>query len=161
MERGNLATKNQQTLWLNKGTGKFEKRLTHNVVSQELGRIGLGAETLDYNQDGKLDLVFANDRGKWHLFKNTLQNGNNFINVQVKNSPNSASPIGALVTVSGCQKSQVRRVGSSSAPYSQSSDTLVHFGLGDCQQVDHVEVSWSTGESYTTDQVNINSVHKL
>jgi hypothetical protein len=38
--------------------------LGHNVISSELGCVGLGAKTFDYNQDGKLDLVFANDRGK-------------------------------------------------------------------------------------------------
>ena len=161
VERGSLATKNQQTLWLNKGTGKFEKRLTHNVISQELGGIGLGAESLDYNQDGKLDLVFANDRGKWHLFKNTLVNGNNYIEVQVPSSPSGASPIGALVTVSACQKTQVKRVGSSSAPYSQSRDTLMHFGLGDCQSVENIQIKWPTTELYSTDSANINSVHML
>lgn len=30
----------------------------------ELGAIGLGIETVDYNQDGKLDLLLGNERGR-------------------------------------------------------------------------------------------------
>lgn len=69
VERGNPSKQNIQTLWLNQGINGFEKVSGHGVVSSELGGVGLGAETFDYNQDGKLDLVFANERGKWHLFK--------------------------------------------------------------------------------------------
>lgn len=165
VERGDPSTQNLQTLWLNKGEGKFEKTLSHNVISSELGGVGLGAETLDYNQDGKLDLVFANERGKWHLFKNSSNSNNtaqnNFITVNVPISPKHASPIGALVKVSACQTSQIRRVGSSSAPYSQSRDTMMHFGLGDCQKIESVEVQWPTGEQYKTDSIKLNSVHNL
>ena len=159
VERGNLSTANQQTLWLNQGDGAFEKNLSHDVISSELGGIGLGAEAFDYNQDGKLDLIFANDRGKWHLFKNTLKNNNNYINVQVKDSPKGASPIGALVTVSGCETHQVKRVGSSSAPYSQSKDTLIHFGLGDCKKIDGIAIKWPNGEKSFSENVELNSIY--
>jgi hypothetical protein len=161
VERGNPAKQNMQTLWLNQGVDGFEKMSGHNVISSELGGVGLGAETFDYNQDGKLDLVFASERGKWHLFKNTLNNNANYIEVDVKNSPEGASPIGAVVKVTACKKSQVRRVGSSSAPYSQSRDTLLHFGLGDCQRIDSVEVQWPTGEKDTTDKAEVNNVYRF
>ncbi|MCI2285165.1 ASPIC/UnbV domain-containing protein [Colwellia sp. MSW7] len=60
-----------------------------------------------------------------------------------------------------CQKSQIRRVGSSSAPYSQSRDTLIHFGLGTCQNIDRIEIQWPTGEKYVSDEIEINSILKL
>lgn len=161
VERGDPSLKNQQTLWLNQGADGFEKMSGHNVISSELGGVGLGAETFDYNQDGKLDLVFASERGKWHLFKNTLNNKANYITVDVENSPEGASPIGAVVKVTACKQSQVRRVGSSSAPYSQSRDTMIHFGLGDCQRIDSVTIQWPNGEKHISDKTEINSVNRF
>ncbi|MDO6444155.1 CRTAC1 family protein [Colwellia sp. 1_MG-2023] len=156
VDRGNLSKSVQQTLWLNQGNGKFEKNVTHDIYSNDLGAIGLGAESLDYNQDGKLDLIFANDRGNWHLYKNTLASKHNYINIAVKNSVNASSPIGAIVKITACDKSQIRRVGSSSAAYSQSSDTVIHFGLGQCKNIERVEVRWPNGETYNNQDVKIN-----
>lgn len=93
--------------------------------------------------------------------KNNLNNNANYIEVDVKNSPEGASPIGAVVKVTACKKSQVRRVGSSSAPYSQSRDTMIHFGLGNCQRIDSVKIQWPTGEEQLTDKAKINQVYRF
>ncbi|MBU2924277.1 CRTAC1 family protein [Colwellia sp. 1_MG-2023] len=161
VKRGNLATENQQTLWLNQDGTSFKKSLSHNIISPELGAIGLGAETFDYNQDGKLDIIFANDRGKWHLFKNSWENDNNYLEIEVKNSANGVSPIGATIAIEACYKSQVRRLGSSSALYSQSRDNIIHFGLGDCDTVKSLKVNWPNGESFSTDTIKANQVYKV
>lgn len=159
VDRGNLSKSIKQTLWLNQGNGKFEKSLAHDIYSNDLGAIGLGAESLDYNQDGKLDLIFANDRGNWHLYKNTLESKHNFINILVKKSLNGVSPIGAIIEVTACNKSQTRRVGSSSAAYSQSKDNFIHFGIGQCEKIESVSARWSSGETFKNDNIKINSLY--
>ncbi|MGJ8693980.1 MAG: CRTAC1 family protein [Thalassotalea sp.] len=164
VQRGNLATTNKQLLLLNQGNGQFKTVEQHQVISQELGATGIAAETFDYNKDGKLDLIYANERGGWHLFKNTLaaSKDNNFIKINVGSSPaKQVSALGAVVTVQACQQTYKTRVGSSAAKYSQSFDNQIHVGLGSCKTIKQVNVRWSSGESSTNNNVGINKITKI
>ena len=149
LRRGNLISENESLIFLNQGAAGFKKLNGHNIISPELGAIGMAIETLDYNKDGKVDVVIGNERGKWHLFKNTLQEAdNNFLVVEVGNSPSGkATALGALVTVNGCSGKQIKRVGSTAAAYSLSLNSFMHFGLGDCQEPLKVQVTWTNGET--------------
>ena len=161
VRHGDLSTSNKQLLFLNSGKGKFVKEANHGVISQELAAIGLGAETFDYNLDGKLDLIYANERGKWHLYKNnlTLTDKTNFINLNIGHAPkNKTSAVGAVVKVKACGETHVARVGSSSSPYSQSLNNIVHIGLGSCTVTESVSVTWSNKEIKTLTKVAINKL---
>ncbi len=150
LRRGNLATENKQLLFMNQGDNTFLQNDKHSIVSEELGAIGMAAEFFDYNIDGKVDLIYANERGKWHLFKNnlTLSKNTNYVNIHVGRSPkNNTASIGALVTVSACEQSHISRIGNSSSAYSQSLNNLVHIGLGACDTVDDITVRWSNRET--------------
>ncbi|XMO85880.1 CRTAC1 family protein [Algibacter sp. AS12] len=148
--RGNLVNENQTILFLNKGGYQFERLKGHNMISTELGAIGMAVESLDYNNDGNVDVVLGNERGKWHLFKNefNIAKKNNFIVVEVGNSPSKkATALGAIVTVKSGKNIQQRRVGSTGAQYSLSFNDLVHFGLGSSNQPVKVKVTWTNGET--------------
>jgi hypothetical protein len=149
IKRGDLIHKNESLIYLNKGVSGFELLKDHNIISSELGAIGMAVETFDYNQDGKVDVVIGNERGKWHLFKNELDNAskNNFITIEVGNSMSGkATALGALVEIQSCGKKQMKRVGSTGAAYSLSFNDLVHFGLGSCDKNIKVKVTWTNGE---------------
>ncbi|MBR9912738.1 MAG: CRTAC1 family protein [Gammaproteobacteria bacterium] len=150
MRRGNLVTPNRSRVYLNQGDGKFKELPMHGVVSTELGAIGMGVETLDYNRDGKVDILLGNERGKWHLFKNTIPAGKHAqqLVIEVGSSETAAAPaLGAVVAVQGCGKNQVKRVGTTGAAYSLSYNSFLHFGLGDCVAPVKVKVTWSNGET--------------
>ncbi len=135
IKRGDLIHVNKSFVYLNKGDSGFELLEGHNIVSSELGAIGMAVETIDYNNDGKVDVIIGNERGKWHLFKNELSdaNSNNYITIQVGNSKSGkATALGALVEIKTCGNSQKQRIGSTGAAYSLSFNNYVHFGLGDC-----------------------------
>ncbi|MFD0835926.1 CRTAC1 family protein [Mariniflexile aquimaris] len=149
IKRGDLIHKNESLIYLNKGVSGFELLKDHNIISTELGAIGMAVETLDYNLDGKVDVVIGNERGKWHLFKNELDNAskNNFITIEVGNSmSDKATALGALVEIQSCGNKQIKRVGSTGAAYSLSFNDLVHFGLGTCDKNIKVKVTWTNGE---------------
>jgi len=147
VKRGDPTKENHNALYLNQGDSTFKEEKNHGAITTELGSIGFNAETFDYNQDGLIDLITSNERGKWHLFKNTADfNEAKFVNIQVGSSPKTnASAIGALVKLEACDHTQTRRVGSSSSPYSQSFNTDIHFGLGECSEDLTVTVQWSDG----------------
>jgi hypothetical protein len=149
IKRGNLIHANESIIFLNNGNSTFQKLESHQIISTELGAIGMAVEVLDYNNDGKIDVVIGNERGKWHLFKNefTSAKKNNYVVVEVSNSiKENASPLGAIVTLKSCSGNQVQRVGETASQYSQGFTTFMHFGLGDCSKSLKVKVTYSNGE---------------
>ncbi|MBJ2173586.1 CRTAC1 family protein [Aureibaculum sp. A20] len=159
VKRGDLIHANASIIYLNSKDSGFKKLEKHNVISPELGAIGMAVETFDYNQDGKVDVVLGNERGKWHLFKNELSaaKDNNYITVEVGNSKTEkASALGALVEIESCGNHQIQRVGSTGASYSLSHNNFVNFGLSKCKTI-KVKVTWTNGE---TENKTISTVNK-
>lgn len=161
IRRGDLIHFNESILYLNKGESGFETLQNHNIVSTELGAIGMAIETVDYNQDGKVDIVIGNERGKWHLFKNeSVHKSHNYLIVEIGNSKSGTSALGAKVETKFCKNNQVQRVGSTGAQYSLSHNTFVHFGLKNCSSVE-VKVTWTNGETETKTVSTINKKIKI
>lgn len=148
IRRGKLVYDNESILYLNNGNCTFKIAENHNIITKDVGGIGMAAESIDYNKDGKMDVVLGDERAKWHLFKNqSTENKNKSITVEVRNSKKgNISPLGAFVSISSCGNSQVQRVGTSASQYSLSHNTFVHFGLGDCSKSVKVTVTYSNGE---------------
>ncbi|RPD93366.1 CRTAC1 family protein [Aureibaculum marinum] len=163
IRRGNLIHQNESIIYLNSKDSRFVKLEKHNIISTELGAIGMAVETLDYNQDGNVDVVLGNERGKWHLFKNELVEAqdNKYLTVQVGHSKRGkVSPLGALVKIESCKNDQMLRVGSTGAAYSLGHNNFVHFGLGDCTSV-KVKVIWTNGETETKRISTVNKKIKI
>lgn len=158
VRRGDLIHANESIVYLNSKKSGFKKLKKHNIISTELGAIGMAVETIDYNQDGKVDVVLGNERGKWHLFKNqSSKENNNYIIIDVGNSKTGkTSALGAIVEITSCNNNQIQRVGATGAQYSLSHNTFVHFGLGSCTSVE-IKVTWTNGE---TEIKTISSINK-
>ncbi|WP_218932417.1 CRTAC1 family protein [Adhaeretor mobilis] len=164
IRRGDLIHTNQSLLYLNQGDKTFELVDDHNIVSPELGAIGLGTEVLDYNRDGKLDILIGNERGKWHLFKNKLTSGSdsNYLLIEITNSKaNHATSLGAVVEVTADGITQTKRVGSTSAAYSLGRNTLIHFGLGENTGPVDIKVEWTIGETVQQTVSKLNRLVKI
>ena len=147
VRRGKLVYENESILYLNNGKSAFNVKEGHNIITKDLGGIGMAVESIDYNKDGKVDVVVGDERAKWHLFKNGLSNDNKSLTFEVKNSKKAnISPLGALVEVSSCGNKQQQRVGTSASQYSLNHNTFVHFGLGNCSKTIKIKVTYSNGE---------------
>ncbi|GAL63572.1 CRTAC1 family protein [Algibacter lectus] len=159
-KRGDLIHANESVIFLNKEKSGFEKLSNHQIISTELGAIGMAVETIDYNQDGKTDVVLGNERGVWHLFKNELKEAkdNNFITIEV-GSTNSGkvTALGAKVEVKSCNNIQIQRVGSTGAQYSQGFNNFMNFGLGKCTEAIKVKVTYTNGETLEKVVARLNS----
>jgi hypothetical protein len=158
IKRGDLIHQNESIIYLNKGKSGFELLKDHNVISTELGAIGMTVETIDYNLDGKVDVVLGNERGLWHLFKNELADAhkNNFLTLEIGHSKSGkATALGAIVEVESGGNKQIQRVGSTGANYSLSHNTFVHLGLGSNTSA-KVKVTWTNGETQNQTISNLN-----
>ncbi|MGJ8724112.1 MAG: CRTAC1 family protein [Roseibacillus sp.] len=145
---GNSASASEQILLLNEG-GKFTRIENHGIISQELGSVGSGAEALDYDEDGDLDLIFCNERGRWHLFTNNSLGAEqgNYLTIKVGSSPTGkATAQGAVLSLKAGEHTMRRTVGSSYGGFSHSLNNHLHIGLGQLEGVESASVRWSNGE---------------
>lgn len=161
---GNMAKSTQQILLMNNKGQAFEQITTHDIVSKELGATGNGAATLDFDYDGDMDLIYANERGLWHLFENleAQQSNNYFVGFTIGSSPEGAvDPLGAKITVKACGHSQTEYIGSASNAFSQSINNSVHFGLGECDSVESATILWRSGEQVLMKNVAIGEYNRV
>lgn len=162
MQRGDLVSKNNAQLWINDGKKQFKQASQHGIVSPELGAIGMGVEVLDYNRDGKVDVILGNERGLWHLFKNQQAALGNYVVLDLGEVKKSrATKLGALVTLKACGTSQTQRVGSGGAMYSRSFNRYIHFGLGECNKIDSLTVKLTNGSVISAKKPKPNKILSL
>ena len=152
----------EQFILLNQQGKSFSLAKNHGIVRKELGATGMGADAVDYDNDGDLDIIYANERGRWHLFTNQTETTNNFVTINVGNAPSGkVSAISAILIFEVNEKTYKRVVGSTSSSYSQSFNTHLHIGLGNETHVSNAKIQWSNGEVYTFDILKINTSYNV
>lgn len=159
---GNPAKANKQVLYLNQQGKGFEAIQNHGVISTELGATGGSAQAFDYDNDGDLDLIYSNERGRWHLFTNNtaLDAKHNFLVTNIGYSPNAGvSALGATATIKACGQTYKRVVGATGAGFSQSENSKLHVGLGTCTKINNVSVRWSNNEHVDISNAVINDAN--
>jgi len=106
------------------------------------------AVSADLDRDGRVDLLVTEHLGlegeKLHIYRNRLDTGNAWVGVELREQGNGASPVGASVTVRTKGRTQVGRVVTGETLMGQHPTTL-HFGLGDADRVETIEVRWPNG----------------
>ena len=109
-------------------------------------RSGRAAATLDYDNDGDLDIIVSHIdlQADPVLLRNDAGTGNHWLGLKLVGKDGPASAIGARVTVIAGGDRQVH-VNQWATSYLSSHDPRVHVGLGQKKRVDRIEVLWSNG----------------
>jgi hypothetical protein len=110
---------------------------------------GRGLIHLDYDDDGDLDMVVANNAAAPVLYRNDGGNANHFLRIMTQGTRSNRDGIGAWITVTpdlaDLERQLVWEVDGGSSFVSQSERTA-HFGLGALgDAVDLVTVQWPSG----------------
>ena len=132
----------------NDGEGNFSD------VGKTLGsyfahkRSGRAAATLDYDNDGDLDIIVSHVdlEATPALLRNDCHNGNHWLGITLAGSRGPAAAIGARVVVHLKDKNRVY-INQWTTTYLSSSDPRLHIGLGGYKRIDRLEVTWSDGTS--------------
>lgn len=147
----------QDVLLLNNQDGTFRQVGPGNVYGREDGIPGDMVTAVDYDRDGRLDLIVSEGHthnvshgGFYRILRNVSERHRHrhYLLVRVGASPRStATSLHAVVSVyaAGVGKRMVRRVGSPGTAVSQSYIELVHFGVGWRTSVAEVSVRWTDG----------------
>jgi hypothetical protein len=104
-----------------------------------------GAAVGDLFNDGHLDVVINNVDSTPALLRNVVVSGNHWIGIRLIGGPKSPrDAIGAKVFVTAGNVRQRADIFSGGS-YGSNSDQRVHFGLGQTEKVDKIEIHWPSG----------------
>lgn len=134
LEESNLAFKNKA------GAG-FEP-VTSEWGLADIG-VSFGAATVDFDNDGDLDIAYLNHNGGVSVYRNDVSKQHR-IQVRLRGKQSNRYGIGAVVRVESSAGLQSRTL-STSRGYSSGSEVVAHFGLGSDTKIKRLVVEWPSG----------------
>lgn len=123
---------------------------------------GYGTATLDFNNDGKMDIYLANYVGEIgnQLFRNDSQTENNWVKIKAEGTISNRSAIGARVTINAAGQFWTDEIVGTSGYATQNSLTL-HFGLGQINSIDQLTIRWPNGLEEVYENLPVNTTYSL
>jgi hypothetical protein len=116
--------------------------------------LGRGAAFLDFDNDGKVDVIVANSGDPPLLLHNTGA-GANFLSLKLVGTRSNRDALGARIAVTAGGTSQIREVAAGGSYLSQS-DLRAHFGLGSAGRVEKIAIVWPSGAKQVFQDVAVN-----
>ncbi len=107
-------------------------------------RVGRGLAVGDLDNDGRPDALILAQNEPLAYFHNRSEGAGRFITFRLEGTRSNRDGIGARVTVTaGGRRQMIDRIGGSS--YQSANEPRLHFGLGDAERVESVEIRWPSG----------------
>jgi hypothetical protein len=141
-----LLVDQDQLLLENDASGRFSNVGPERSPYFREKRSARGAAVWDFDNDGDLDIIVSHIdlRGTVALLRNDGGNQRHWLGLTLDGGDRPVTAIGAKVTLRSGSRQQVR-VNQWATSYLSCNDPRLHFGLGDHQLVDTLEVRWSDG----------------
>ncbi|WP_214483035.1 CRTAC1 family protein [Bacillus sp. SM2101] len=145
----------QKAIFLNEN-GKF-----HNIASEvgiDFRYDGRGVAVGDLDNNGTLDLIFANQSAPAKVYSNNQHNEHNWIKIDLTGVfPSNVEAIGTRLTfTNNGVKTVIEKDGGNS--FGAQSDPRVHLGLGKSTALDQLEIMWPSGEKQVFKNIRANQI---
>ena len=140
----NLTYAQQNQLFRNRGDSTFEDVSNRSGEGLLLKKVSRGAAFGDYDNDGDIDVLVTNCHQTPDLLRNDSVYLNHWLSFTTVGVQSNRDGIGTRINVVAGGKSQIKEV-KSGGSYPSHSDMRLHFGLGQSDRADLVEIRWPSG----------------
>ncbi|MFD2673302.1 CRTAC1 family protein [Marinicrinis sediminis] len=117
-----------------------------------------GVAPVDLDNDGDLDLVFANQGTSPNVYQAEVNPDHHWIKLKLTGTmPSNRDAVGARVTFEvGGTKTVMERDGGNS--HGAQADPRLHFGLDDAERVDRITIQWPSGRVQVLENVQADQI---
>ncbi len=144
----------------NKGTGAFEDAAEKGGAYFKVKIRARGSFILDYDNDGRMDVLVTAMGDRAFLLHNRDTSGNQWLVLNLEGTKSNRDGFGARIKVS--IGGQVRCAEARcNAGFLGNSDPRVHFGLGAAKTVDSIEIRWPSGTVQTLQNIAAGQILKV
>ena len=152
--------KQLNSLFHNEHNGKFTEVSRSAGDGFKTPYVGRGVAFADFDNDGFVDVVVANNGDAPLLLHNSGGNGDHFLNFKLVGNKSNRDAIGARLRIVADGLSQIREIAGGGSYLSQS-DLRASFGLGKSTRAETVEVRWLSGLQQTFHNVDADKFYLI
>ena len=150
-------------LWQNQQNGQFvETSAAEGIVDTGSGK---GLLTLDYDNDGDVDVFVVNHGAQPILYKNQTDGAKSWLQINVVGVVSNRDGLGARIMVDPDlhdPNDQMMVEINAASHYLGQSDSRAHFGLGDhSNSLDQVTIQWPSGAVQVLENLDSNQRHVI
>lgn len=150
----------QRNLLLHNEGARFRETSSDAGPPFQLSEVGRGVAFGDIDNDGRVDVVIANNNGPVRLLRNETLTRNHWLEVRLEGVKCNRDGIGARVAVLRNSQKPLWGRAHRDGSYLSASDIRVHFGLGQ-NPPSRVLVVWPDGSKESWDRVQVDSLVTL
>ena len=121
---------------------------------------GRGCGGIDFNNDGRPDVVITTLGGPAHLLQNTAATTNHWLTLRLEGTRCNRDGFGARVAVTAGGRTQTAEARCPTS-YVFQSDPRLHFGLGPAGTAERLEIRWPDGTTQTLTNVAANQILRV
>jgi len=146
------------SIFRNLGNGKFQEVSSTAGPDFQLEAVHRGTAFGDLDNDGCIDAVVSVLGGQVKLFHNISDTGNHWILLKLVGTKSNRMGIGTqihIITEDGL--SQWNEV-TTAVGYASSSDSRVHFGLGNNKRITSMDIRWPSGIKQTLHDLTVDRI---
>lgn len=122
--------------------------------------VGRGSATIDFNNDGRVDLLAIDYEGPTVLLENKTDSANHWLKFDLRGKPPNTFAYGARVTGRSGDRTWVAEVSPASS-YLSSSDPRIHWGLAELTLLESITIRWPSGASQTLTNVPADQILRV
>jgi len=156
----------QNIFYENDGNGNFQS-IENIGLGGSINGIGDTVSTVDYNEDGFLDIFVTNgfalgpfsSNGPSQLFRN-LGNDNHWLEIDLEGTLSNRDGTGSRILLTVGDTKQIREQ-NSGMHFRTQNHQRIHFGLGNYTEVDSIVVFWPSGLLSVMKNVGVNQILKI
>ncbi len=146
------------SLFINTGNGQFLWQSGAN--SQQAAYSSRAAVSVDFNNDGVLELLVSNNNGPLQLLENKSENPFSWVGLELTSETLFTSLEGGKVEIKTKNK-QISREFASNHGFLSQGDSRVHIGLGDAKKIEELLITWPNQEKTRFTNVTPNSYYRV